>query len=75
MEELGLFPKNIDTSTMVMFVNFGDNERVSVAFKQVTPNFTIPKPKEWNLEDPYSLIYPYYYAFHQLSQIILVDYN
>jgi len=44
-----------------------DNESVSVDFKQVTSNFRIPKPKEWDLEDPYSLISPYYYAFHQLD--------
>ena len=41
-----------------------DNESVSFYFKQVTPNFSIPKPKE---KDPYSLIFPYFYVFHQLD--------
>ena len=28
MEELDLFPKNIDVSTQVMFMNFGDEESI-----------------------------------------------
>ena len=44
-----------------------DNESVSVSFKQITPNFRVPKPKEWDLEDPYSLISPYFYAFYQFD--------
>lgn len=52
-----------------------DNESVSISFKQVTPNFRIPKPKEWDLEDPYTLISPYFYAFHQLDTDLFLRLN
>ena len=48
MEELGLFPNNIDVSTKVMFANFGDKEAA----------FCMPLLKQLRLSSISSELYP-----------------